>query len=195
MPRRCHAHYPIVTALSLAATASITLGLSACTRHTASATPAPRTVLVATATPYMLGGVEFVGEVRARQRGELAFAASGVVKQVLVEPSDKVRRGQLLAAIETVVPQAQLDAAGAEVERLQVSLNEALRKQERLHAARESGSASEAEWSAAQTEMQMAAAALAAARAQREGSAWARAQAELRAPFDGYVASRQLEVG
>ncbi|QPF75408.1 efflux RND transporter periplasmic adaptor subunit [Roseateles sp. DAIF2] len=189
--------YPLVSLLSLAAAAVLTFGLSGCGQTAApeaGKTP-PRTVLVASALPAAATGPEFIGEVRAAQRAELAFALPGLVDQVLVEAGDRVRRGQLLATLEAAPGQAQLNAAQAEIQRLQAGLDEARRKQERLRAARERKAASEAEWTAAQTELGMAEAALAAARAQREGQAWNRARAELRAPFDGVVASRQLEIG
>ena len=152
-------------------------------------------MLVASALPAGATGPEFIGEVRAARRAELAFALPGLVERVLVEAGDRVRRGQLLATLEVSPGQAQLNAAQAEIQRLQAVLDEARRKHVRLQAARERQAASEAEWTAAQAELSMAEAALAAARAHRYGQAWNRARAELRAPFDGLVASRQLEIG
>lgn len=179
--------------------ALVSLGLAACSPSAkdagAAASPLPRTVLVASAQSSASQGPEFIGEVRARQRAELAFAQPGLVRQVLVEPGDAVKRGQLLATLDLAPVQAQLGAAQAEIQRLQAAADEARRKQQRLQAARERQAASEAEWTGAQAELRMAEAALASAQAQRESMAWNRAQAELRAPFDGVVAARQLEVG
>jgi len=177
------------------------LGLAACSPAAkeesapAAVSQPPRIVLVASAQSSASQGPEFIGEVRARQRAELAFALPGLVRQVLVEPGDAVKRGQLLATLDPAPAQAQLGTAQAEIQRLQAALDEARRKQQRLQAAHERQAASEAEWTAAQAELRMAEAALAAAQSQRENSAWNRAQAELRAPFDGVVAARQLEVG
>lgn len=181
----------LIPVLSLAAA----LALAGCGKTEPTAPTPPRTVLVAPALPSTAGGPEFVGEVRAGQRAELAFALPGLVRQVLVNPGDRVRKGQLLATLESTPSQAQLGAAQADIQRLQAALEESRRKQNRLHIARERNAASEAEWTAVQAETRMAEAALAATRAQREGSVWNRAQSELRAPFDGVVASRQLEVG
>lgn len=173
------------------------LGLGGCSpKGSDSAAPAePRPVLVASAVPAASVGAEFIGEVRARQRAELAFALPGLVRQVMVEPGERVKRGQLLATLDLAPSEAQLKTSQAELQRLQAGLDEARRKHQRLQAAHERQAASEAEWTAAQAELRMAEAALASAQAQRENSAWNRAQAELRAPFDGVIAARQLEVG
>ncbi len=174
------------------------LGLSGCSPSgdkSAAAPAEPRPVLVASALPAASVGAEFIGEVRARQRAELAFALPGLVRQVMVEPGERVKRGQLLATLDLAPSEAQLKTSQAELQRLQAGLDEARRKHQRLQAAHERQAASEAEWTAAQAELRMAEAALASAQAQRENSAWNRAQAELRAPFDGVIAARQLEVG
>lgn len=183
-------------ALAASAVLLVTLTLAGCGSADNAAPPAaPRPVLVATVVQAPLGGLSFAGEVRARERAELAFAVAGVVREVRVEPGATVRRGQLLARIDTTPQQAQLAAADAEGQRLQAALAEAQRRETRVKAARDSGAASESEWTAIQAEVQSARAALAAAQAQRSAAAWSREQTELRAPFDGRVAMRQLEIG
>ncbi|MDG0864576.1 efflux RND transporter periplasmic adaptor subunit [Pelomonas aquatica] len=158
-------------------------------------TPSVRPVLVATVKQAPLGGLPFAGEVRARERAELAFAVPGVVREVLVDVGASVRRGQLLARIDAAPQQAQLASSEADGRRLQALLAEAQRREKRLQAARDSGAATDAEWTAVQAEVQSAGEAVAAAQAQRAAAAWNHAQTELRAPFEGRVALRQLEVG
>lgn len=196
MPRRSLIAYPLVSTLALMAAIGLSAGLAGCgpSPSTAAAAP-PRPVLVVSAEPAATQGPEWLGEVRARQRAELSFAQPGVVRQVLVEVGDKVRRGQLLATLDPAPSQAQLGAAQAEIQRLQAGLDEARRKHQRLQAAHQRQAAGEAEWTAAQAELSMAQAALAAAQAQAEGARWNRAQAELRAPMDGVIGLRQLEIG
>lgn len=187
------------TALTLLMASTATLVLTGCGDNTSGnhtpSTSVPRPVLVVSAVAGSATGPEFIGEVRARQRAELAFAVQGLVQQVLVESGDKVRRGQLLATVESAPSQAQLGVSHADWQRLLAAFDEARRKQQRVLSAYERQAASEAEWTAAQADLRMAEAALAAAQAQRDGSAWSRARAELRAPFDGVIASRSLEVG
>lgn len=51
------------------------------------------------------------GTVAARTTDDLAFAVSGTVTAVYVEPGDTVKKGQRLAAVDDDVLQAELDAA------------------------------------------------------------------------------------
>lgn len=192
---RFRSSHPTPTTLSLSVAAVLLLGLVGCKDTQSTPSTQPRTALVASAIPNTATGLEFVGEVRAKQRAELAFGLSGIVQQVLVDAGDSVRRDQLLATLEATPSEAQLNAAKAEIRRLQTVLDEVRRKQERLRSAYEHNAASDAEWTNIQAETSAAEAALAAAEAQRTGSAWNRVQSELRAPFDGVVASRQLEIG
>lgn len=184
------------SAISLAATLGASLLLVACSpSRLPPAASSARPVLVAPVKQAPLGGLPFAGEVRARERAELAFAVSGVVREVLVDVGASVRRGQLLARIDAAPQQAQLAISEAEGRRLQALLAEAQRREQRLQAARESGAATEAEWTAVQAEVQAAREAVAAAQAQRSAAAWSQAQTELRAPFGGRVSQRQIEVG
>lgn len=186
---------PATIALTVAVLGTAVL-LAACSPAEPPATAAsPRPVLVAPVQQAPLGGLAFAGEVRARERAELAFAVPGVVREVRVEVGATVRRGELLARIDAAPQQAQLASIEADGRRLQALLDEALRREQRLQAARESGAATEAEWTAVQAEVKAAQEALAAAQAQRTAAAWNQGQTELRAPFDGRVSLRQLEVG
>lgn len=155
----------------------------------------PRPVLVASVQQAPLGALSFAGEVRARERAELAFAVPGLVREVRVDVGATVRRGELLARIDDAPQLAQLASIEADGRRLQALLDEARRREQRLQAARDSGAATEAEWTAVQAEVKAAQQALAAAQAQRTAAAWNQGQTELRAPFDGRVSLRQLEVG
>lgn len=180
----------------LAILLAVTLSLSGCgsgesTQLAASARP----VLVSDVQHAPLGGLTFAGEVRARERAELSFAVPGVVREVLVDVGATVRRGQLLARIDAAPQQAQLAASEAEARRLQALLADAHRREQRMRAAHEGGAATDSEWTAVQAEVLAAHEALTAAQAQRGAAAWSREQTELRAPFDGRVALRQLEVG
>ncbi|PTT80181.1 efflux RND transporter periplasmic adaptor subunit, partial [Pelomonas sp. HMWF004] len=92
-----------MTALGLSLLSALALtSLSGCGQPTAPAAAAPtaRPVLVAQAEPLPLGRLDFVGEVRALQRAELTFSVPGVVREVLVEPGDRVRAGQVLARLD-----------------------------------------------------------------------------------------------
>lgn len=196
MPSHLRSSFACRLATTAIALICLTGLLAACSP--AEAPPAavpPRPVLVSRVQQAPLGGLAFAGEVRARERAELTFAVPGVVREVLVDVGAPVRRGQLLARLDAAPQQAQLASSEAEGRRLQALLAETQRREARLRAARDSSAATEAEWTAVQAEVQAAREALAAAQAQRSAVAWSQAQTELRAPFDGRVALRQLEVG
>lgn len=139
--------------------------------------------------------LEYVGEVRATQRIELAFPISGLVAQVLVEPGAAVRQGQILAMLDEEPLQAQFTVAASDVARTEAQATEAGLRVERARAAHSAGATSEGEWSAVQAELIVAEAALRSARAQRDLAGWSLGHAKLRAPAAGVVATRILEPG
>ncbi|MCL5669809.1 MAG: efflux RND transporter periplasmic adaptor subunit [Acidobacteria bacterium] len=59
---------------------------------------------------------ESVGTVKAEITSVLGAEISGTVRRVLVKEGDRVRRGQLLAVIDSRAQQAQLEAAAAGIE-------------------------------------------------------------------------------
>jgi RND family efflux transporter MFP subunit len=137
----------------------------------------------------------FVGEVRAARRAELAFAVSGRVSEVAMEPGDTVRRGQVLATLDTRPLAAQRAAAQAELTRVEAQRAEAQQRLERVRRALAGGAAGGGEIAAVQAEAAALEAAHLAASAQRDAAVWSLEQASLRAPMDGTVAMRLLEPG
>lgn len=143
------------------------------------------------------GGADntFIGEVRAGQRAELAFAVSGRVLGVHVETGDKVRAGQVLARLDEQPLRAQWVAAMADVSRAEAQLAEIRLRSDRLKLAQEANAISAAELTGIRAEMTSAEAALRSAHAQAELAKWSLDHALLRAPIDGVVATRGLEPG
>lgn len=175
----------------------LALGLAACT----GGEPAPgdaaslRPAYVVAAREGQPQGAEFIGEVRAIQRAELAFAVSGRVVQVGVEPGDRVRRGQILAVLDEQPLSAQLAAANSEAESAAAQFEESRQRLDRLQKAIQANAASPAEIGAARLELSTAESALRKAKASQAAARWSLEQARLRAPIDGSVGMRTLEVG
>lgn len=160
--------------------------------------PVAATVRPAYVTEARAGGAEglgFVGDVRAVRRAELAFAVSGRVAQVAVEVGDAVRRGQVLATLDTQPLAAQLAGAQGELARIEAQRAEVLQRLERVRRAQAGGAAATGELAAVQAEAAALDAAQRAAIAQRDVASWSLQQATLRAPMDGTVALRLLEPG
>jgi RND family efflux transporter MFP subunit len=138
--------------------------------------------------------VELVGDVLSRRWARLAFERPGRVVEVLADLGDDVSEGQLLARLDDDVIERELDVARALVASARAEADFAERE------ARRGSEAGVGVLSASEQDRRSAAAATASARlAQREAEmarlAEVLAQGQLRAPFDGIVASREITVG
>ncbi len=188
--------WPLVTILQNTALLLV-LGLVACTGgNTASGdVTRPRPAYVVAVKEGLNQGREFIGEVRAIQRAELAFAVSGRVVQVLVEPGDQVRRGQVLAALDEQQLKAQVAAADSEMKAAGALFEESRQRFDRFQRAVQANAASAAEIGSARLELSTAESALRKAKANHVSALWSLEQALLRAPMDGIVGMRNLEIG
>lgn len=157
--------------------------------------PEARTAYVASVRQATGDQRAYIGTVRATQRGQLSFPVSGKVSAVLVEPGDTVKKGQVLARLDSVPFAAQEASAAGDVARAQAALDEVQRRVERLNIAEKADALSPAEMTAAKAELAAALAAVRNARAQHELAGWSQGEATLRATFDGVVAARNIEVG
>lgn len=153
--------------------------------------------------------VSATGTLQAVVTVEVGTQVSGMVKELLVDFNDTVTRGQVLARLEPSLFQTQVEQARAnlaraqaDVERLQVARADAQVKLERARqlSARELIAATELE--AADVNLRSADAQLAASRASvtQARAALNHSQVNLqhtiiRAPIDGIVVSRNVDVG
>ena len=154
-----------------------------------------RPVLVARPEPAPGTARSFPGEVRAREESPLAFRVGGELVRREVDVGDRVAQGQLLAVIDPGDFEARARAAGAQLSAAEAQLKRAAADRARYAAladdqlvSRSALDAQEAAWRAADGEVR-------AARAQLEVARNQTAYAELRAPADGVIASRQAEAG
>lgn len=167
--------------------------LAACGSKEAAA-PAARPVLVEV-VGQQGSGQAFAGEVRARQESVLAFQVPGRLVARHVDAGAVVRAGQVLAELDASdyrlqasAAQAELAAAEAELARVRDDLARFQALSADQLVSRSSLAAQEAAFTAARARTDAARANLAVTRNQA-------GYAQLRAPADGVVASRQAEVG
>lgn len=156
---------------------------------------APRPAFVATVKPGNAPEQEYVGEIRAMQRAELAFPVAGRVRRVLMEAGDAVRKGQIIAELDDAPMKAQVQAAAADVARSEAQWAESQQRLARLLEAIRMKAASATEEGAARLEVATAQTALHSAQANQKNAVWSLAQARLRSPVDGVVGLRALEIG
>jgi RND family efflux transporter MFP subunit len=120
---------------------------------------------------------------------------SGVLTQLTVDAGDRVRRGQLLARIDTREADAQVATAGAQVARAEAALAQAQLEYDRTKSLVAQNFVSQAALDKAEADLKSARAALDAARAGTTQAVTGRSFAELRAPIDGVVSRRLMELG
>jgi len=120
---------------------------------------------------------------------------AGQLTRLLVDAGDRVRRGQLLARIDTREADAQLSAAAAQVAQAEAALAQAQLNHERTGSLVAQNFLSQSALDKADADLKTARAALDAARAGSTQAATGRSFAELRAPIDGVVTRRLMEPG
>ena len=169
------------------------LGLTGGCSHPDAADPAPRLESVQTRditiTASAAGVVEPVTLVEVKSK------ASGEIVQVLVEEGDRVRKGQLLVRVDPRVPtnavvQARADSAVARAE-----LDNASAQLERATALHQTDAITDLEYESAKLAHATAEAQLIRARRALEDARIAFEDTEVRAPSDGVILDRSVEVG
>jgi membrane fusion protein (multidrug efflux system) len=111
----------------------------------------------------------------------LGAELSGTVREVAFDSGAAVKKGQLLVRLDTSNEEAQLQAATAEASLAKLNL-------ERARSLSAAGATSQADLDGAEARMKQAAAAVAALQATI-------GKKVIRAPFDGRIAIRQIELG
>ena len=119
--------------------------------------------------------VSATGTITPKRQQDLTFSSAGTVTRVAVSVGDKVRKGDVLARIDTASLEAQLDAAEAQVAAARAQLSE--------------------DADASSTQLAADQASLAAAESDLDAAQDALAAATMRAPFSGTVSAVGFEVG
>jgi len=137
----------------------------------------------------------YPGEIRAREESPLSFRVGGNLIKRHVDAGQRVRKGQLLAELDAADYASQASASQAQLAAAEADLVRARDDQKRYATLAEQQLVSQsaldsqtAAFKAAQGQANAARANLAVARNQAQ-------YAQLRAPADGVIASRQAEAG
>ena len=130
---------------------------------------------------------ELVGTLEWNREVTLGVLEPGVIQTVRVVPGQRVRRGELLLALDRRAQKADLAAARGRLQLAQARLEEAQREFERAEDLYERTVLSEHERVVARIGLLEAKAAVAGTEADRARAARALAHSVLEAPFDGLV--------
>lgn len=133
--------------------------------------------------------------IEAVRQATVAAQLSGTVTQILVDAGDRVKKGQVLARIDTRETDAQVAAGRAGVAQADAQLVQARLNLERTKSLLEKNFVSKAALDKAESDYDAAKAAADAARAGQAQADTARSYAELRSPIDGVVTRRLMEPG
>ncbi len=160
------------------------------------AQPAPRPVLVA--HPQSGGGIvasAYPGEVRARQESALSFRVGGNLVRRHVDVGDAVHAGQVLAELDPGDLRLQAEAARAQAAAASAELQRAAAERARYEKLLADQLISRSAYDQANTAYKAAAGQAEAARANLDVARNQAGYAQLRAPRDGVIATRQAEAG
>jgi len=133
--------------------------------------------------------------VESVQQATLAAQINGSVTAYYVDAGDRVKKGQVLARLDTRTSDAQVAAGRAGISQAEAALAAAKSNYERTKSLVEQKFISQAALDKAESEYKVALAAVETARAGSVQANTARDFAEIRAPFDGVVTRRLMEIG
>jgi RND family efflux transporter MFP subunit len=139
--------------------------------------------------------IDVVGSLAPVKAADVKSEYTGIVADVHVTEWVAVRSGQALATLDTREGRAQLDAARAALLQAEVARARAARESERAEGLLKAGLMTRQGLEDARTALDAARAGVAAAEAQLASAEARLAKSVLRAPFDGVVASRSVDIG
>lgn len=185
-----------IPSLSPAPLALLALLALACGRESAPQAEAPRPVAVAPARLVDLDErIVASGQLQAKERAVIASEVAGRITAVAVDEGDAVQEGQRLLAIDPERRQLEAANARAVLGEAEAALGEAQRGYDRAKTLHERGIASQSLLDERATALSRARSRRAAARAQLGVAQRALRVAQVRAPFGGLVARREVSRG
>lgn len=180
----------------LAAFASLPLAIAAGPAVAETRSPVLQLVRTVTAEPTARSvSISLTGEVQAETTSDLSFRTSGQVKERLVEVGAHVVAGQLLARLDPAEEEADVASARASVTASEATLKAAQSSFERQKSLLPNGYTARASYDQAQEALRTSQGSLDVARAQLGTAEEALGYTELRAPADGIITQRSIEVG
>lgn len=139
--------------------------------------------------------VELDGSIEAVRQSTLSAQTSGRIATLPVKAGDKVHVGQVLATIDDRETAAGVQRSQAQINQADAELRNAKANLERTRELRHKGFVSQAALDTAQAQFDSASAARAQASAAAVQSGLAQGFTRVLAPYDGWVAQTQAQVG
>mgnify|MGYP001826164979 CR=1 FL=1 len=179
---------PLIASLVLVA-------LTACGKDQPVPEPELRPVRYQKVSKGSVGGARtFVGVARAGTEADLSFRVPGTVAAVEVSLGERVQKGQVLARLDAVDYELQVQEAEAGLALAQASVRKAEADYDRTRALYENNNASRSELDAARAGAESARSQVDAATKRLDLTKQQLAYTTLRAPVEGAIALKDLEV-
>jgi membrane fusion protein, multidrug efflux system len=141
------------------------------------------------------GGAVLTGTLQPGWIVTISAQVPGTVQSLAVDRGVAVREGQVLAVIQAEGIRGAAEGARAGVAAAEANLAVARQRMESAQTLRQAGALSEIDFKAAAAGYEAARAQVAAARAQAAGAIEAAVSATIRAPMNGVINSRSVQVG
>ena len=126
---------------------------------------------------------------------EVGTQVSGIIDQILVDFNDTVKKGQVIARLDTTLLQSAVRDAEANLERNQAQLRQAEREFARIEGLYAKEIVAENEFNSAQYDLEVARAGVKSAEVTLEKAEQNLAYATIYAPISGTVIERNVDVG
>lgn len=139
--------------------------------------------------------VSCTGNLEATQTVEVGTQVSGQIAEIFVDFNDRVEKDELLARIDPTLLQQEVRSAQANLERSQADLDQAARELERNRSLQEQQLITERDWNTLQYQLDVATASFKSAQIGLERARRNLGYSEIRAPIDGVVLGRLVDVG
>ncbi len=139
--------------------------------------------------------VTATGNLQATETVEVGTQVSGQVAEIYVDFNDAVEQGQLIARIDPVILEQEVRSAEVNLARNQADLDQNRRELERTRELHATQVVTDSERDLAEYEFALADAAFRSAEISLERARRNLQYTEIRAPIDGVVVSRDVEVG
>jgi membrane fusion protein (multidrug efflux system) len=200
---------PSLRSIASASTASASLVLAAlafagCHKGDESSATAPGAEAASAAVHVQTGTVTeqampeyltLTGNLRADQQSDIAADASGKVLQSLVERGQAVKAGQVIATLDARSASLSEAAAQAQAHLAQSQLEQARRECERVKHLLDTGAISQADFDRQTSQCTAQQWSATAAEAQQQSATKLLGDTRIRAPFDGIIGERLVNVG
>jgi HlyD family secretion protein len=139
--------------------------------------------------------VSSTGTLEALRTVDVGTQVSGQVAEMLVDFNDRVTRGQLIARIDPTILEAEIRAAEASMARTRAEAEQRRVERERAESLHADGLATDSDLDAARANDAVARANVLSGQVALDRARRNLAYTEIRAPIDGVVVSRNVDVG